>query len=322
MVLLLRFYDPIMATATNTRRWLRLGALTFQPSEFMKIGYILILALIITADRRKAANSKNVIQTDLNLLFKLLAVSLPVGILMFYQKDFGTSLVFVSIFMGMLVVSGCSWKILGAGFGLLSVLGIGAILMILTDMGQRVLKLLHFQPYQFQRIEVWLHPFEYADGIGYQQARGLTAIGSGGMFGKGLTDLEVYVPVRESDMIFTVIGEAYGFLGAALLLLLFFYLIYQMLICTMQANKEFYAYITTGVVMYFLFHIIENIGAAVGLLPLTGIPLPFLSQGGTAYLANFIAVGLVLSMYEQKKWFEKQHPTIQELEIKDQGKVR
>ncbi|MBL1226049.1 FtsW/RodA/SpoVE family cell cycle protein [Enterococcus sp. BWR-S5] len=305
MMLLLRFYDPVMASVTNTRRWLRLGPLTFQPSEFMKIGYILMLALIITTDRRKIDDTETVMKADLKLLSKMLAVSLPVWLLMFYQKDFGTSLVFLSIFAGMLVVSGCSWKILGTGFGVLSVLGASAILMILTEQGQKLLKLLHFQPYQFQRVEVWLHPFEYADGIGYQQARGLTAIGSGGLFGKGLTELEVYVPVRESDMIFTVIGEAFGFFGATLLLLLFFYLIYQMLICTMQANKEFYAYVTTGVVMYFLFHIIENIGAAVGLLPLTGIPLPFLSQGGTAYLANFIAVGLVLSMYDQRKWLSR-----------------
>ncbi|WP_321386745.1 FtsW/RodA/SpoVE family cell cycle protein [uncultured Enterococcus sp.] len=305
MMLLLRFYDPVMASVTNTRRWLRLGPLTFQPSEFMKIGYILMLALIITTDRRKIDDTETVMKADLKLLSKMLAVSLPVWLLMFYQKDFGTSLVFLSVFAGMLVVSGCSWKILGTGFGVLSVLGASAILMILTEQGQKLLKLLHFQPYQFQRVEVWLHPFEYADGIGYQQARGLTAIGSGGLFGKGLTELEVYVPVRESDMIFTVIGEAFGFLGATLLLLLFFYLIYQMLICTMQANKEFYAYVTTGVVMYFLFHIIENIGAAVGLLPLTGIPLPFLSQGGTAYLANFIAVGLVLSMYDQRKWLSR-----------------
>lgn len=98
-------------------------------------------------------------------------------------------------------------------------------------------------------------------------------------------------------MIFTMIGEAYGFVGTCLLILLFFYLIYQMLICTLNAKCEFYAYITAGVIMYFLFHILENIG----LLPLMGIPLPFISQGGTAYLANFIGVGLILSMYYHKE---------------------
>lgn len=312
MLLLVWYYDPVMASITSTRRWLRLGPFSFQPSEFMKIGYILVLAMIVTTDRRKNDPSKSVVKNDINLLLKMAAVSLPVWGLMFYQKDFGTSLVFLSIFMGMLIVSGCSWKILGTGVGLLSLLGGSAILLIFTEWGQKLLKLLHFQAYQFQRIEVWLNPFDYADSIGYQQARGITAIGSGGMFGKGLTNLEVHVPVRESDMIFTVVGEAYGFVGSTFLLLLFFYLIYQMLICTMNANKEFYAYVTTGVIMYFLFHIIENIGAAVGLLPLTGIPLPFLSQGGTAYLANFIAVGLVLSMYDQKKWLEKYLPSKQQ----------
>lgn len=318
MLLLVRFHDPVMASITNTRRWLRLGPVTFQPSEFMKIGYILVLAMIITADRRKIDSSKTVMRADLELLFKMIAVSLPVWGLMFYQKDFGTSLVFLSIFGGMLIVSGCSWKILGTSFGLFCLVGGGAIVLIFTEWGQKLLKLVHFQPYQFQRVEVWLNPFDYADGIGYQQAGGITAIGSGGMLGKGLTNLEVHVPVRESDMIFTVIGEAYGFIGSALLLLLFFYLIYQMLVCTMNANKEFYAYVTTGVIMYFLFHIIENIGAAVGLLPLTGIPLPFLSQGGTAYVANFIAVGLVLSMYGQKKLCRKQRSTVQKVNVKGQ----
>lgn len=300
MSLLIKFHDPVMAAVTGTKRWIRLGPFSFQPSEFMKLGYILMLAYIITK-KRQQTQTTSILKDDFRLLGAMSLVSLPILALMFYQKDFGTSLVFVSIFLGMVVVSGCSWKILTVGFAGLSIIGISGILLVLTERGQKLLSYLHFKPYQFNRIHAWLNPFEYADSISFQQARGLTAIGSGELVGKGLTNLQVYVPVRESDMIFTVIGEAYGFLGTCLLILLFFYLIYQMLICTLHAKREFYAYITTGVIMYFLFHILENIGSNIGLLPLTGIPLPFISQGGTAYLANFIGIGLILSMYYQKE---------------------
>lgn len=300
MSLLLKFHDPVMAVATGTKRWLRLGPISFQPSEFMKLGYILMLAYIVTKRRQNRSNPFTLTE-DFRLLGELSLVSLPIFTLMFYQKDFGTSLVFISIFLGIVLISGCSWKILTVGFGSLGVLGVGGILLVLTEKGQQILSYLHFKPYQFNRIHAWLNPFEYANSISFQQARGLIAIGSGEMTGKGLRNLQIYVPVRESDMIFTVIGEAYGFVGTCLLILLFFYLIYQMLICTLNAKREFYAYITTGVIMYFLFHILENIGSNIGLLPLTGIPLPFISQGGTAYLANFIGVGLILSMYYQKE---------------------
>lgn len=297
LVLLIPLHDSAMATITNTKRWLRLGPLTFQPSELMKVGYILFAAYIITQHNLKYVDKRR----DGLLLLKLSISSLPVLLLMAYQRDFGTSMVFISIFLGMLVISGCSWKLLAILFGSLAFVGVSGILLVLTEEGQKLLQLMHFKPYQFNRIFAWLNPYDYADSISFQQVRGLMAIGSGGLFGKGLHGSTVYVPVRESDMIFTVIAEAFGFLGSAVLLLLFFYLIYQMLVITLRAEKEFYVYITTGVTMYFLFHIIENIGAAIGLLPLTGIPLPFLSQGGTAYLVNFIAIGLILSMHWQQQ---------------------
>ncbi|MBO0471393.1 FtsW/RodA/SpoVE family cell cycle protein [Enterococcus sp. DIV0242_7C1] len=297
MGLLVKFHDPVMAVATGTKRWIRLGPLAFQPSEFAKLGYILMLAYLVT----KYGKTFSSLKEELSLLGKLLLVSIPIFGLMFYQKDFGTSLVFLSILFGILLVSSCSWKLLVPLFGGLSLIGISAILLVLTEQGQKILAYLHFKPYQFDRIHAWLDPFAYADSIAFQQARGLSAIGSGELAGKGLTNLQVYVPVRESDMIFTVIAEAYGFIGSCFLLLLFFYLIYQMLICTLAAKREFYAYITTGIIMYFLFHILENIGSNIGLLPLTGIPLPFISQGGTAYLANFIAIGLILSMFYQNE---------------------
>ncbi len=132
-----------------------------------------------------------------------------------------------------------------------------------------------------------------------QVANSMMAIGSGGMLGKGFNVSDVYVQVRESDMIFSVIGENFGFVGSTLVILLYFVLIYRMIRVCFDTNNEFYAYIATGIIMMILFHVFENIGANIGLLPLTGIPLPFISQGGSALLSNMIGIGLILSMRYQ-----------------------
>ena len=129
-----------------------------------------------------------------------------------------------------------------------------------------------------------------------QQAYGMMAIGSGEMFGKGFNMSDISVPVRESDMIFTMIGEMFGFVGSAFVVLIYFVLIYQMVKVCYDTNNEFYTYISVGIIMMLLFHVFENIGANIGLLPLTGIPLPFISKGGSSILGNMIAIGLILSM--------------------------
>lgn len=120
--------------------------------------------------------------------------------------------------------------------------------------------------------------FEFAQTTTYQQAQGQIAIGSGGLFGQGFNASNLLIPVRESDMIFTVIAEDFGFIGSVLVIALYLMLIYRMLKITLKSNNQFYTYISTGLIMMLLFHIFENIGAVTGLLPLTGIPLPFISQ--------------------------------------------
>ena len=137
--------------------------------------------------------------------------------------------------------------------------------------------------------------------MSYQPAQGLLAIGTGGLFGKGFNVSNIYVPVRESDMIFTVIGENFGFIGGAFVVFLYFILIYRMIRVCFDTNNEFYAYIASGLIMMLLFHVFENIGANIGLLPLTGIPLPFISQGGSSVLGNMIGIGLILSMRYQNE---------------------
>ena len=130
----------------------------------------------------------------------------------------------------------------------------------------------------------------------FRSWQSIKAVGSGGITGTGFNNSKVYVPVRESDMIFSVIGENFGFIGGVLLILIYLLLIYLMIRVTFDTKNEFYAYISTGVIMMILFHVFENIGMNIGLLPLTGIPLPFISAGGSSLIGNLIGIGMVMSM--------------------------
>ncbi|MBO0453084.1 FtsW/RodA/SpoVE family cell cycle protein [Candidatus Enterococcus murrayae] len=297
MLALLKYYDPALAESTGSKNWFKIGTFTFQPSELMKIAYILMMALIIT--KHNVANKLHTLRTDAFLIIKMMLVTLPVLGLILAQKDFGTMLVFLAIFSGMFLMSGISWLILVPAIALAVVIGGTMIFLVTTDSGRDLLTHIGFKNYQFARIDSWLDPFHDPQGKSYQLARSLMAIGSGGMLGTGYNVSNVYVPVRESDMIFTVIGENFGFVGGAFVILLYFILIYRMIRLCFDMNNEFYAYIASGIVMMMLFHVFENIGANIGLLPLTGIPLPFISQGGSSILGNMIGIGLILSMRYQ-----------------------
>ncbi|WP_270326559.1 FtsW/RodA/SpoVE family cell cycle protein [Enterococcus malodoratus] len=297
MLALLKFYDPTLAASTGSKNWFKFGTLTFQPSELMKIAYILMMALIIT--KHNVANKVHTLKTDAFMIGKMLLVTIPVIGLVLAQKDFGTMLVFLAIFAGMFLMSGISWLILIPALIVAAVLGGTLIFLVTTDTGRELLTHIGFKNYQFARIDSWLEPFHDPQGKSFQLAHALMAIGSGGMLGTGYNVSNVYVPVRESDMIFTVIGENFGFVGGAFVVLLYFILIYRMIRLCFEMNNEFYAYIASGIVMMMLFHVFENIGANIGLLPLTGIPLPFISQGGSSILGNMIGIGLILSMRYQ-----------------------
>ena len=168
--------------------------------------------------------------------------------------------------------------------------------MVTSTVGRTILEHIGFQAYQFDRVDTWLHPEQDTSNQGYQLWQSIKAVGSGGITGTGFNNSKVYVPVRESDMIFSVIGENFGFIGSALLILLYLLLIYLMIRVTFDTRNEFYAYISTGVIMMILFHVFENIGMNIGLLPLTGIPLPFISAGGSSLIGNLIGIGMVMSM--------------------------
>lgn len=294
MLLLVKFYDQDLATATGSRNWFNIAGQSFQPSELMKVAYILMLAYVVTA--HNAANRLRNLRTDGLLILKMLAVTAPVMLLLYFQKDLGTLLVYVAILGGIFLMSGISWKIVAPLIiGFIALAGL-VLFLVRTDSGREFLYNLGFKRYQFARIDSWINPFHDSSGSSYQQAQALIAIGSGGLTGQGFNVASVAVPVRESDMIFTVIAENFGFIGSCFVILLYFILIYRMIRVCFDTNNEFYAYIATGIIMMILFHVFENIGANSGLLPLTGIPLPFISQGGSSLLSNLIGIGIIMSM--------------------------
>ncbi|MGT2843923.1 FtsW/RodA/SpoVE family cell cycle protein [Streptococcus hongkongensis] len=295
MILPLIFYSPQLVAATGAKNWVTIGSVTlFQPSEFMKISFILALARLTVWFKGKKESHQ--LSDDWKLILAYILLSIPVLMLLALQKDFGTALVFIAILAGVILVSGISWWFILPLIAFFLIAALAFFIIFFLPQGKEFLFKLGMDTYQINRISAWLTPFDFSETIAYQQTQSMVSIGSGGFFGKGFNRVDLPVPVRESDMIFTVIAENFGFIGAALLLVLYLLLIYRMLRLTLASNNLFYTYISTGFIMMILFHIFENIGAAIGILPLTGIPLPFISQGGSSLISNLIGVGLILSM--------------------------
>ena len=310
MVLPLIFYNPSMVASTGAKNWVAYGNITlFQPSEFMKIPFILMLSRSIVQFLQRNKGRERLLRQDWFLILELTIYTIPVFFLLALQQDLGTALVFMAIFAGLVLVSGVSWKIiLPVVFVLVGGLA-GFLFLFLSEGGRAFLhQQLGMPTYQMNRILAWLNPFDYAQTTTYQQAQGQLAIASGGLFGQGFNVSNLLVPVRESDMIFTVLGEDFGFAGSLVFLILYVCLIYRILKITLQSNNQFYTYISIGFIMMLVFHIFENIGAVTGILPLTGIPLPFVSQGGSAIISNLIGIGLVLSIHNQSVKKKKVDP--------------
>ena len=314
MVLPLVFYSESLVASTGAKNWVSIRGVTlFQPSEFMKISYILMLSRVVVKFLQQNRNYERTIALDLFLIVKLALYTLPVLLLLALQSDLGTALVFSAIYCGIVLLSGVSWKIILPVFLTVSLLFTVFMVIFISNGGRAFLHGLGMPTYQINRISAWLHPFEYAQTVTYQQAQGQIAIGSGGLLGQGFNVSNLLVPVRESDMIFTVIAEDFGFLGSSLVIVIYLFLIHRMLQITIKSNNQFYTYISTGLIMMLLFHIFENIGAVTGILPLTGIPLPFISQGGSSIVSNLIGIGLLLSVSYQNSLEEEKHavsPTV------------
>ena len=277
----------------GAKSWYHTPIGNIQPSEFMKTFYILALAKLISMHHDKY--QIKTIKTDFILLGKIGAtLFVPLG-LVFTQPDLGSSLVFLAITLALVIVAGISWKIIlpvlfsGVAIG-------GALLWMALFMQDFLEEKFGFKAYQFARIYSWLDPHTYASDEGYQLVTAMNAIGSGEIFGKGLFGREVYVVENHTDFIFTVIGEEWGFVGASIVICIYFLLIYHLTRTTLLLKDPFCTYVCAGIIAMITFHVLENIGMTIQLLPITGIPLPFISYGGSSLMGNALAIGLVFSM--------------------------
>ena len=276
----------------GAKSWYHTPLGNIQPSEFMKTFFILAAAKLISMHHEKYL--VKTLKSDFILLCKIgITLAIPL-VFVFTQPDLGSSLVFLAITGALIIVSGITWKIilplfLGAGF-------IGASMMWMALFAVDFLEKLGFQSYQFARIYSWLDPYSYPTSDGYHLITSLNAIGSGEIFGKGFMGREVYVAENHTDFIFAVIGEEWGFIGASLVICLYFLLIYHLTKTTLLLKDPFSTYVCAGIIAMITFHVFENIGMTIQLLPITGIPLPFISYGGSSLMGNALAIGLVFSM--------------------------
>ena len=277
----------------GAKSWFHLPIGDIQPAEFMKTFYILGLARLITMHHEQ--NLIKTVKTDLILLVKMgVTLIIPLAFIM-QQPDLGTSLVFLAITVALIIVAGITWKIILPIF--LGGLGMGGLLLWMAVYMQDFLAdNFGFNPYQFARIYSWLDPYSYASDEGMHLITSLNAIGSGEIFGKGYGERIVYVPENHTDFIFAVIGEEYGFVGASIVVSLYFLLIFHLTKITLQLKDAYSTYVCAGIIAMITFHVFENIGMTIQLLPITGIPLPFISYGGSSLMGNMLAIGLVFSM--------------------------
>jgi rod shape determining protein RodA len=293
--------ETIAPERNGAKSWFILpGIGSLQPSEFVKVFLILTLSKLISDHHEKIPYST--LKTDFFLLLKLgLATATPLFLIML-QPDLGTGLVILSILIGILLVSGITWKILIPLFGLGA--STASIILYLVIWKPDLLeKYLKVKTYQFGRIYAWLDPEEHQSNYGYHLVKSLRAIGSGLISGKGFGQSQVYIPESHTDFIFSIIGEEYGFLGGSIVIGLFFLLIYHLIKTALETNDPFNSYICAGIISMITFHVFQNIGMTIQVLPITGIPLPFISYGGSSLMGNMLAMGIIYSIrYHHKNY--------------------
>lgn len=289
-VIMLFFLVAVLLTKpiNGATSWFIIGSVSIQPSEFAKIFVIMTLAFMISRIQEK---DKDEISKPLKLGICLLVLFIPI-LLIAKQPDYGTAIAFVIATIFMLFVSGINKKYI--------IIALALTLVILPIMYFFVLP-----DHAKTRIDVFLNPDLDPRGSGYNVIQSKLAIGSGQLFGMGVTlgnQTQLgYLYPKTTDFIFSVIGEEMGFVIAALVIILYMILITKIIYVAKTSKDDKGSYVAIGIAGIFLFHMVENIGMTMGLLPITGVPLPFVSYGGSSLLTNLILIGLVLNISGRRK---------------------
>ncbi|GAA1596878.1 rod shape-determining protein RodA [Kribbella hippodromi] len=283
--LILVLVPGVGSTINGSRSWIHLPGMSIQPSEFAKLAVIVGMALLI-AEKGETDRNENARTVDVAQAIGVAAI--PV-ILVMLQPDLGTVMVLGSIVFGIIAVSGVPkrWML-----GLLT----AGVLVAAIAIELHVLK-----TYQLERFTAFLHPSTDPQGIGYNVNQARIAIGNGGVFGQGLfhggQTQNAFVPEQHTDFVFTVAGEELGLIGAGAIIALFAVILFRGLRIAVTARDAFGRLVATGIVCWFAFQAFENIGMTLGIMPVTGLPLPFVSYGGSSMFACLLAVGLLENIH-------------------------
>ena len=286
-IVLLIINDTIFknSVVNGAASWIRIGSVGIQPSEFAKLAMIIMLSKKLSDMNLEINNLKN---------FLTLAgyALLPMALIVI-QPDMGMTMVCFFIVLGIFFVAGLDLKIIGGGFA-----GVAAFIALIWN--------LSIMPtYWKNRLVSFINPEADELGSGLQLLQSQIGIGSGEVFGKGfLKGTQVsggFIPEAHTDFIFSVVGEEWGFIGAMILVLVYGYIILRFIIIARTSKDIFGSMITVGIVSSLLFSLLQNIGMTIGLMPITGITLPFMSYGGSSMLTNFMAVAIVLNIGMRRK---------------------
>lgn len=290
--------ESIARPVNSAKSWYQIPLVgTFQPSEFMKFALLILTAHIIVkhSDRYPVKSLK----MDFFLIGKILLLTVPPTLVVYAQPDTGMIMLYFSMIFPMLFFSKISKVILVPllAIPVAIVTAVAYIYIFMNDFFQNtILNLL--SPHQQSRIRGWLDPFSYGDSA-YQTKQGLLAIGSGQELGKGLTGNDVYIPEKQTDFIFANIAEEVGFIGASLVLIILFLLVFRFVQISLANKSQFTTLLTAGIISLLTFQIFQNVGMTMGLLPVTGVTLPFLSYGGSSLLSNMLLVGIMAAIQNE-----------------------
>jgi len=276
--------SPIGTEINGAQAWIALPAgFTIQPSEFAKIAIILGMSMLLS-EKRDAENEPR----DIDVLYALLVAAVPIGLIML-QPDLGTVMVTACAVFGIIAVSGAKTRWL---VGILATAAIGSFVALQVGI---------LKQYQVDRLTAFADPANDPRGIGYNTQQARIAIGSGGWFGQGLFEGPQtqgrFVPYNQTDFVYSVAGEELGFAGAAGIVLLLGIVLWRAIRIALRASDLFGRLVASGIAVWIGFQAFENIGMNLGIMPVTGVPLPFVSYGGTSMFANWIAIGLLLNVH-------------------------